>query len=65
MIQAEEPGGKRWKKESLGDQWDNVKWSNTCVICVPKEKESDNNAEKVSQEMMAWGHPNLVKNINL
>lgn len=51
-------------EHSLGDLWDNIKWSNICVFGGPKEEEKKNGVEKIFQRPVFQKSPNSVRFIN-
>lgn len=52
-------------EQSLTNLWDNIKKSNIKVIRVPEEVGRENGTEKIFEEIMAKGSPNLIKDLNL
>lgn len=50
-------------EQSLRDQWNNIKWYNTCIIGVPEEEEIEEGAEKISEEITPEIFVNLMKTI--
>ena len=57
--------GKRMKRneDSLGDLWDNIKCTNTCIIGVPEGEERKKGPEKIFEEVIAENFPNTEKEI--
>ena len=55
---------KRMKRneDSLRDLWDNIKYTNTCIIGVPGE-ERKKGPEKIFEEIIAENFPNMEKEI--
>lgn len=47
-------------EDGLRDLWDNIKWSNICIIEVPGE-EREKGTEYLLEEIMAENIPNLNK----
>lgn len=47
-------------EDGLRDLWDNIKWSNICIIEVPGE-EREKGTEYLLEEIMAENIPNLKK----
>ena len=50
-------------EDSLRDLWDNIKYTNTCIIAVPGE-ERKKGPEKIFEEIIAENFPNMGKQIN-
>ena len=65
ITAAEQNLEKRMKRneDSLRDLWDNIKYTNTCIIGVPGE-ERKKGPEKIFEEIIAENFPNMGKQIN-
>ena len=64
ITAAEQNLEKRMKRneDSLRDLWDNIKYTNTCIIGVPGE-ERKKGPEKIFEEIIAENFPNMGKEI--
>ena len=62
MEQNKEKIMKR-NEDSLGDLWDNTKYTNICIIGVPEEEEREKRPEKIFEEIIVENFPNMGKEI--
>ena len=56
---------KRMKtnEDSLRDLWDNIKYTNICIIGVPEGEEREKGPEKIFEEIIVENFPNMGKEI--
>ena len=48
------------KRESnIRDLWENIKWTNVCIIGFTEGEEKDKGIENIFEEIMAANFPNL------
>lgn len=50
-------------KERIQKLWDSIKQSNLNVTGIPEEKEGENKAEEISEEIMTESFPTIMKGI--
>lgn len=63
VSQSEEQNEKRMKKSknNLRDLWDTIRWTNICIIGVPKGKQREKIAQSLFKEMLDKNFPYLRK----
>ena len=47
--------------DSLRDLWDNINYTNICIIGVPEEDEQEKKPEKIFEEIMAENFPYMER----
>ena len=67
IIQAKHRKEERIFKneDNLGGLWDNIKYTNICIIGVPKGEEREKEAENLFEEIIAENFPNLGKETDI
>ena len=50
-------------EDSLRDLWDNIKYTNICIIGVPEKEEEKKGIEKNFEEIIVENFPNMGKEI--
>ena len=63
---AEQNKEKRMNRneDSLRDLWDNIKWTNICILGVPEGEEREKGPEKIYEEIIVENFPNMGKEID-
>lgn len=50
----------KWKiMKAIWDLWDNIKWTNLCIIEVPEGEEKEKRLENIFEEIMPENFPNI------
>ena len=63
LIKAAKRKRNKKSEDTLKALWDNMKWTNICIIEVPEEKERER--ENFFEEIMAENFPNQEKEIDI
>lgn len=48
-------------EDSFSDLWDNIKYTNICIVEVPEGEEREKAPEKIFEEFIAENFPNMGK----
>ena len=61
MRAAKREKNENKNEDSLRDLWDNIKWTDICIIGLPGGREGKKIAENLFEEIMAENFSNLKK----
>ena len=53
----------KWNEDSLRDFWENIKWTNVCIIWILEGQEREKGPKKIFEEIIAENFPNIGKEI--